>query len=49
MEILEAIDKVILLLSGYKYLKPFLFLLAAYFIFRFGKSIGEFIWYITHR
>lgn len=31
-----------------KRFQPLLFLIAAYFIYRFGKSVGETIYYLTH-
>lgn len=30
------------------YMKVFLLALAGYFMFRFGNSVGEFLYYITH-
>lgn len=48
MNVVEKAIKSMLELSDNRYVAFVLVLLSAYFIYRFGKSVGEFIYYVTH-
>ena len=48
MNTIEKAIETVIVQSDSKYTVPVLTLFSVYFIYRAGKSVGEFIYYVTH-